>query len=77
MTTRILATVALERVRQHIEHGDQRHLPDGTGPLWTETTDDARRALSGWCACRQHSGRQSRPHIAHRCGCTCHGKDQQ
>ena len=41
------------------------------------TTDDARRALSGWCACRQHSGCQSRPHVAHRCGCTCHGKDQQ
>ena len=37
MTTRILATVALERVRQHIKHGDQRHLPDGTGPLWTAT----------------------------------------
>ena len=43
MTTRILATVALERVRQHIKHGDQRHLPDGTGPLWTETADVARR----------------------------------
>ena len=43
MTTRILATVALERVRQHIKHGDQRHLSDGTGPLWTATADVARR----------------------------------
>ncbi len=30
--TQILAEVARERVRQTEKHGDQSHLPDGTGP---------------------------------------------
>jgi len=49
----------------------------GAGCVGHEVPGYYRRALSGWCACRQHSGCQSRPHVAHRCGCTCHGKDQQ
>lgn len=32
MSAEILAEIAHERVRQTAKHGDQKHLPDGTGP---------------------------------------------
>ena len=40
---RVLADITAEREAQHAVRGVQHHLPDGTGPQWTELADKARR----------------------------------
>jgi hypothetical protein len=50
-TAAILYEIARERSRQTAKHGDQAHLPDGTGPL--RYLDDLPAALDrydGYCA---------------------------
>lgn len=39
-TKQVLDEVAVERIRQTMKHGDQRHLPDGTGPTGRLVMDD-------------------------------------
>lgn len=40
---RVLADITAEREAQHAVHGIQHHLPDGTGPQWTQLAHKARR----------------------------------
>lgn len=64
-TGRVLYEIARERARQTAKHGDQSHLPDGTGPnvllsgipMW----DDSTRAgfLANWAKARCKAASQN------------------
>ncbi|MGH3938236.1 MAG: hypothetical protein ACRDTG_06315 [Pseudonocardiaceae bacterium] len=56
---RVLADITAEREAQHAVHGVQHHLPDGTGPQWTQLADQARRE----CEQAAAAGRLSWRHI--------------